>query len=111
MRKHLVAWTVNARTLHFACRLCIVEGPGSKLVHHGLANSGWAMNRQDQGLYWVGVVDVVADSITELPEGQALAHHPSFEKGLEPLTGPWRKGLWSCRHPSVTSPTKARLQV
>ena len=69
---HLVAWAVNTRALGVCGGLCIVQRLRCKLVHHGLPNAWGTMDGEHQRLAGVGIADVVADSITQLPQRQAL---------------------------------------
>ena len=75
---HLVARAVNAWALKVTPWLGIVQCPGRKLMYHGLANSRRAMHGYDQWLDGILIADVVAHSVTQLLQGQALPHHLGF---------------------------------
>ena len=56
------------------------------------------MDGQHQRLVGVGIADVVADSITQLPQCQALPNDLGFQIWLKPFAHSRSKGLRSCTY-------------
>ena len=60
------------------------------------------MHGQNQRFAGVGIADVVADSIAQLSQCQALPNDLELQIRLKPFTTSRSKGLWSCTYSSFT---------